>query len=74
MGVAKGYKKHCVGCSAYKWAFIRDVSDKDVNYECRMHKKARGKCPCGSCLVKIMCGRYCDRFYEVQIDKNGIIL
>ena len=74
MGIAKGYKKHCVGCNAYKWAFIRDDPDKDINYECKMHKRARDECACGSCLVKMMCNKYCDRFYEVQSDKNGITL
>lgn len=70
MGIIKGYKKHCVGCNGYKWALEKIKGETD----CRMHKRARGECPCGSCLVKVVCNHYCDLFYEVQINKKGIIL
>jgi hypothetical protein len=73
MGIVKGYKKNCVGCNAYRQA-LEGLLYKDKGCDCRMHKKARNKCPCGICLVKVTCNRYCDDFYVVQIKENGVII
>lgn len=70
MGVKKEYKKHCVGCNAYRNALEESIWESD----CRMNKKARSKCPCGTCLVKVTCNRYCDDFYIVQIKEKGVVI
>lgn len=72
MGIKRGYKKHCIGCGAYGWMIMTISEGPETS--CRMHPKARKECPCGNCLVKIVCDKYCDKFYEIQIKEKGIIL
>lgn len=64
--IRKDFRKHCRGCKSYENA-------NAVGIGCRMAKKARDKCPCGTCLVKVACEKYCDLFYEIQIKEKGII-
>jgi hypothetical protein len=73
MGIAKEYKKDCVGCNAYNQALI-GLLYKDKGLDCRMPKLMRDKCPCGTCLVKIICNKYCDIFYIAQQIKERIVI
>lgn len=47
----------CKGCTSYKKKCIKDLSDKPLN------------CPCGNCVVKVMCGEVCSLYIQCYEDE-----